>query len=50
MASVVSLMALAPVHALGMFAAFSKFSKMFNPLNIGAKMRHEQRVKRFDGH
>ena len=37
------------VHALGMFAAFSKFTKMFNPLNVQAKLRHQQRAKKVKG-
>ena len=37
------------MHALGMFAAFSKFTKMFNPLEVEAKLRHQQRAKKFNG-
>ena len=43
-------MAMVPVHAFGMFAAYTKFAKMFNPAKVAAQMRHKQRVKRFNSH
>jgi len=40
---------LAVVQAVVMYAAFTKFSNMFLPSNIEAKMRHKQRMKRILG-
>ncbi|CAF0743597.1 unnamed protein product [Adineta steineri] len=43
--SAVLMVAFMPIHALAMYAAFTKFSNMFNPSNIAAKKRHQQRMK-----
>ena len=45
----VTMVALIPVHALGMYATFIKISNMFKPSNIQAKLRHKQRMKRILG-
>ncbi|CAF4182488.1 unnamed protein product, partial [Adineta steineri] len=41
----VIMVALIPVHTLAMYTAFTKFSNMYKPSNIDAKMRHKQRMK-----
>jgi hypothetical protein len=38
--------AMIPIQALAMFVAFTKFSDMFNPIKINAKLRHRKRMKR----
>ncbi|CAF1122378.1 unnamed protein product [Adineta steineri] len=43
--SAVTMVAFMPVHALAMYAAFTKFSNMFKPSNTAAKARHQQRMK-----
>ncbi|CAF1275294.1 unnamed protein product [Adineta steineri] len=43
--SAVLMVAFMPVHALAMYAAFTKFSNTFKPSNTAAKTRHQQRMK-----
>ncbi|CAF4268067.1 unnamed protein product, partial [Adineta steineri] len=43
--SAVTMVAFMPVHALAMYAAFTKFSNMFKPANTAARARHQQRMK-----
>ena len=43
-ANAVLMIALLPVHVLGMFAVFTKLEKMFNPTRIVANIR-EQNLK-----
>ena len=42
------MMAMVPVHAVGMFAAYTKFTAMFNPSKVAAQMRQKQRMKQFN--
>ncbi|UJR38695.1 hypothetical protein I4U23_031361 [Adineta vaga] len=46
MMNAVFLIVLMPIHAVIMYAGFTKFSNMFNPAKIQAKSRHKQRMKR----
>ena len=39
----VSMVAMFPIHALGMFAIFIKLNKMFNPQYIQADLRRRRR-------
>ncbi|CAF0833692.1 unnamed protein product [Adineta steineri] len=43
--SAITMIAFMPVHALAMYAAFTKFTNMFKPSNTAAKARHQQRMK-----
>lgn len=45
-ATVVSLATMLPIHALGMYAALTKFSNTFNPANIAAQLRYTARMKK----
>ncbi|UJR34805.1 hypothetical protein I4U23_027586 [Adineta vaga] len=44
--NVLMMVALMPIHTLIMYAGFTKFSNMFNPVHINAKRRHEFRMRR----
>ncbi|CAF0809855.1 unnamed protein product [Adineta steineri] len=43
--SAVMMAAMVPIQALVMYAAFTKFSNMFNPLHKKAQLRHAQRMR-----
>ncbi|CAF4482311.1 unnamed protein product [Rotaria socialis] len=43
---VINMCAMAPRQVLGMLVMFTKFSDMFNPLNIQVKLRHVQRIRK----
>ncbi|CAF3865202.1 unnamed protein product [Adineta steineri] len=43
--SAVMMAAVVPIQALVMYAAFTKFSNMFNPLKKKAQLRHAQRLR-----
>jgi hypothetical protein len=47
--TVITMAVLAVVQAVVMYAAFTKFTNMFLPSNIEAKMRQKQRMKRIMG-
>jgi len=38
--------AMAAIHGLGMFAAFSKFTNIFDPAKMQAKLRHKKRLNK----
>ncbi|CAF3935655.1 unnamed protein product, partial [Rotaria sordida] len=44
----VSMLAMVPVQAIGMFVCFSKFATMFDPSKIQAKKRYAQRLKKLN--
>ncbi|CAF1353896.1 unnamed protein product, partial [Adineta ricciae] len=44
--SAVAMLFMMPIQALAMYAAFTKYATMFNPVNIKAKTRHQLRMKR----
>ncbi|CAF1100324.1 unnamed protein product [Adineta steineri] len=43
--SAITIVFFMPVHALAMYAAFTKFTNMYKPSNIAAKTRHKQRMQ-----
>ena len=45
-ATAVSMLAMFPVNAIGMFTLFTKMEEMFNPKRIMAEQRHEAFLKR----
>ncbi|CAF1393869.1 unnamed protein product, partial [Adineta steineri] len=46
--SAVTMAAMVPIQALVMYAAFTKFSNMFNPLKKKAQLRHAQRMRKIN--
>ncbi|CAF1140386.1 unnamed protein product [Adineta steineri] len=43
--SAITMVFFMPIHALAMYAAFTKFTNMYKPSNIAAKTRHKQRMQ-----
>ncbi|CAF1445970.1 unnamed protein product [Adineta steineri] len=46
--SAVTMAAMVPIQALVMYAAFTKFSNIFNPLKKKAQLRHAQRMRKIN--
>jgi hypothetical protein len=44
--TVISLMAIVPVHMIGMYTTFTKLDKMFNPHRLLANQRRRKFAKR----
>ncbi|CAF0772856.1 unnamed protein product [Adineta steineri] len=46
--SAVMMGVMVPIQALVMYAAFTKFSNIFNPLKKKAQLRHAQRMRKIN--